>query len=387
MSRLSIISFLKQNSLVNQLYHTSSVCNKRRGPVSDIDLPELIADKPPTYYANIKEKLNRINYYDNPVNLVDIGFDKNSQCFENFVKVFNEQFGAKRKHLNYDDDVSLDEASKDIQFSDSDYFDFSSKYFFTEEYVNSTVSLAHHYAIFRDLFFKVPADLQTCLELISLNAKNEVNFRDLSNMQHFYFNPLVSINAEFSYQDGEDILCQRSHRGNLIYPEYGLNSPSIYINASAINGEFNTNVDSNDSSVGLYPSKDSGYYTLALVNLDSHFNDCGVCHWLLTNIHNENDQTKFETAIKYLPVYGIRGLGFHRYAFVLFRHKAKLTNLTKIDDFDLGKRKFNALKFMDSFDNMKPIGLTWFQTTWNDNCRDVFYNYLGMSYKFICNLF
>lgn len=370
---------LEQNWRIvsSQSYHTSVVCRRRRGPVSDVTLPEMIVDKPPTYYASIQDKLDRINYYNNPANLIDVGFDKDSQHFDNFVKASQENFRKSSKQSNLEDEDLFEE--KQIKLNESDYHNLSSLYSLSQQYLDSTVTLAHHYAIYRDLFFKVPVDLQTCSDLIAENARQEVHLADKSQPQSFYFKPLVPIEAEFSYESGEDLLCQKAFRGNLISPEYGLKQPNISINTSAINGKFEATATSSHS-VELNPRNDGAFYTLAMVNLDSHFNDTGLCHWLLTNIHNNNSRTEFETAVKYLPVYGIRGLGYHRYALVLFRHESKI-QADLVDDFDLGKRKFNALHFMDQHSgaSMKPVGLSWFQTTWNDSCREVFYNYLGLS--------
>ena len=377
-----------------QAFHISSVYAKRPGPVSDPKLHELIIDKPPNFYPTLRQKLDRINYYDDVLNEVDIGYGQDSQCVANFMKS-NDNI---RENLKFSDEADEDELldfdeKSSATLTTEEYQRLAGLHSFTKEHINSTIALAHHYAIYRDLFFRAPVLLQTDNPLIVANAKNEAKYDPKSQQPSiFSFLPLVPIDAEFHFENGEDVLCQKSHRGNLIPPEYGANAPKVIINTAAINGQSSKPEDLSISkesntliSINSGKTTDSKYYTLALINLDSHFSDSGVCHWLVTNIHSSSaETTAAETVVKYLPVYGIRGLGYHRYAFVLFAHNKPLTSLDKIDDFDLAKRKFNGLRFMDTFAakdkdlELKPVGLSWFQTTWNENCRDVFYNYLGM---------
>lgn len=371
-------------------FHSCSVLGKRRGSVINPQLPELIIDKPPNYYASLQQKLERINYYD-ILNEVDIGYKKDSKCVANFLKTIGNirESAIVVEGEGEDDLLDLEEKTSRFTLSTEEYQRLNTLHSFTTEHLESTRVLANHFAIFRDLFFKSPVSLQTDRLLIEANARSESCKLNLSSQQAtFSFLPLVPINAQFHLEDGDDVFCQTAHRGNLILPEYGANPPTVVINSAAIN-DVSTIEDliplQNHFPVSLNSGKakaDPNFYSLALVNLDSHFSDSGVCHWMLSNIHTDGSETTAETIVKYLPVYGIRGFGYHRFAFVAFKHNKALTGLNKVDDFDLGKRKFNGLDFMHSLtskDNgleLTPVGLSWFQTTWNENCQDVFYNYL-----------
>lgn len=387
------------NNCSSRAFHKSAALGKRRGAVSNPRLPELIIDKPPTYYATLQQKLERINYYDKVVNEVNIGYEKKSQCVANFMKT-NAEIGEKLLFNDEECDedellsLELDKKTSSATLSAEEYSKLSYFHSFTKEHLDSSLTLAHHFAIYRDLFYQAPTSLQTNRQLIEANAKNESKYDPRSQPPTFSFLPLVPIEAEFHFDSGtDDVLCQKSHRGNLIPPQYGSNPPTITINTAAINGQASLDdliSPENSDLISINAGKnvvDSSFYTLALVNLDSHFSDSGVCHWMLSNIHSSTvGKTTAETTMKYLSVYGIRGLGYHRYAFVLFRHNKAITVLEKVDDFDLTKRKFNGLQFMDTLSTkdkdlqMKPVGLSWFQTTWNESCRDVFYNCLS---KFI----
>lgn len=363
----------------HHMFHTSAACYKRRGATSDVKLPELIADKPPDYYPSIRDKLNRINYYDYPTNEIDVGFGEETDHFKNFIKTSLKLFDREKVELT--DEELFEGTSLDI-----DYEKISKVYLHSKESIEHTISLAHHYGIFRDLFFKEPAKFSTKTKLIKENAKNEADFDSAKHLPKlYYFRPIVPIVAEFckEEQDGQ-IIAQTSYRGNLIPAEYGASVPPVVtIDSSGIHEEFKSIDPATESAVNLN-APENVYYTLALVNLDSHFNDTGVCHWMLANIHKAERETKYETIIKYLPIHGIKGLGYHRYAFVLFEHQQKVTQLTQIEDFDLAKRRFNGLQLMDDLNTANPdlsflpIGLSWFQTTWDDSCRDVYYKYLNM---------
>lgn len=363
----------------HHFFHTSAQCYKRRGATTDIKLPELIADKPPDYYPSIRDKLNRINYYNYPANEIDVGFGEETDHFKNFIKTSLKLFD--RGEVELTDEELFEGTALDIE-----YDKISSVYSHSKESIEHTISLAHHYGIFRDLFFKESAQFSCKADLIRANAMNEADFDPAKDQPKlYYFRPIVPIVAEFCKEEKDgQVVAQTSYRGNVIPAEYGASTPPVVtINSSGVHGQYKP-IDSSPESAVHLNGPENVYYTLALVNLDSHFNDTGVCHWMLANIHNAGGETKYETIIKYLPIHGIKGLGYHRYTFVLYEHQQKLTKLSPIEDFDLAKRRFNGLQFMDDQNtanqdlSLLPIGLSWFQTTWDDSCRDVYYKYLNM---------
>ena len=375
--------------------HSSSNLSKRHsrpGTSSEVGLEELIIDKPPNEYATIRQKLDRINYYDNPIRTKNIGFDESTKLYQSFL---NQAGNIVLKHSKVTDenDEEFDERDdgKDIKLEREDYDKLSSYYPFTRQYIETTIQLAHHYAIYRDLFFQEPFVNETCEELIAANAKDQVKFHRFEHRELYEFSPLVPITATFSSStdqsnEGGEVSYLKSFRGNLIPAEYGRLPPRIQINTSGINdGDFDANelLSSDLVTINSGEKMDPNLYTLALVNLDSHFADAGVCHWMITNISRDGDKTTYDTVIDYLPVYAIRGLGYHRYAFVLFQSDRKIHQFERITDFDLGRRKFNGLSFMsmNSDVQIRPIGLSWFQTTWSDYCKSIFHDILSNNFE------
>lgn len=378
--------------------HSSSNLSKRHsrpGTSSEVGLEELIIDKPPNEYATIRQKLDRINYYDNPIRTKNIGFDESTKLYQSFLNqagniVLRQRSDTKATNEK-DEEFDEDDDGKDIKLSREDYDRLSSYYPFTQQYVESTIQLAHHYAIYRDLFFQEPFVNETCEELIAANAKDQVKFHRFEHRELYEFSPLVPITATFSSStdqsnEGGEVSYLKSFRGNLIPAEYGRLPPRIQINTSGINdGDFDANelLSSDLVTINSGEKMDPNLYTLALVNLDSHFADAGVCHWMITNISRDGNKTTYDTVIDYLPVYAIRGLGYHRYALVLFQSDRRIEKLGRITDFDLGRRKFNGLAFMSECStsnpnvHIKPIGLSWFQTTWSDCCKSIFHNVLS----------
>lgn len=366
-------------------FYCSAVFNKRRGrhgPTSDVVLEELIVDKPPSHFPNIKQKLDRINYFDKPINTKNIGFKIGDENYKNFIK-FSKNIVLNLEKNDFENDGSLSFEENIEMLSKEKYNEFSMYHQFSQDYIDSTISLAHYYAIFRDLFYHEPFRNENYRELIEANAKNIVNFEKLKNKELFYFTPLVPINIEFiKAESNEEYKCLRSFRGNLIPSQYGREIPFVNINSFGANEQ--TISYNHQITINCNKQYDPNFYTLALVNLDSHFSDVGVCHWLVSNIYYDstNAVTNYDTIIKYLPIYGIHGLGYHRYVFVLFQHEKKLSNLELINDYDLCRRKFNGLTLIsDCFSKnqvqLVPVGLSWFQTAWDDYCKEVFHNILG----------
>ncbi|OTF70780.1 hypothetical protein BLA29_009280, partial [Euroglyphus maynei] len=182
--------------------HSSCILNRRHsrpGATGEVGLEELIIDRPPNEYPTIRQKLDRINYYDNPIRTKNIGFDDGTKPYQSFL---NQAGNIVLQHTKptEENDEDLDELDdgKDIKLEREDYDKLSSYYQFTQQYIESTIQLAHHYAIYRDLFFQEPFVNETCHDLIAANAMDKVKFHKLEQRELYYFNPLVPITAIFS---------------------------------------------------------------------------------------------------------------------------------------------------------------------------------------------
>ena len=343
----------------------------------------LVIDKPPDYYQTIEQKLNQINYFENAKHLVDIGFTTDSDIRNKWTEVRKSV-----ENKNKSQDKHLEDQEEDNQRV-LNYKLIYDNWLLSEEGIKSTIDLANHYSIFRDLFPPKP-------QIQSISSAE-----DLPPKPIYFFSPLVPLKAKFcvnesdiednkdSEKQSNDLIFSPVFRGNILYPEKCINCPNVTIDSSAINGINNLeNSEPNEDLAEEVSGRislindDSNYYTLCLINLDSHFGEeSNVCHWMTTNIHNEKKVTHFETVVKYLPVYGVRGLGYHRFVFLLYKHKNPL-NLEKVNDFDLKKRKFNAFEFMSAneSDCVTPVGLSWFQTTWDYSSQKIFFDYLGIDW-------
>ncbi|UXI23153.1 hypothetical protein NH340_JMT09096 [Sarcoptes scabiei] len=350
---------------------------------AEVGLKEMIVDKPPTEYLNIRQKLEKINYFDSKFIPKNVGLEKDDLFYRNFSKQ-KDKFSKSSSYINKDGEDLIEESSNQSYLDEDSYHQLQDLHQFTDDYVDSTIRLAYHYGIFRDLFFQEPYKLETMQEVIAANACDKLKTHLLQHHHMFYFSPLVPISARFLCEDKNQ--CLKSFQGNIIPNELGSEHPIINLNTSSINDRICFDQSSSSIvSINSGSEIDKNYYTLALVNLDSLFPDYGVCHWLLANIHQKNlVETEFDTIVRYLPIYSMRGFGYHRYVFVLFQHRNRLDNLKSIDDFDLFQRRFNALEFMADCSKLNnqtplvPIGLTWFQTTWSDYCKSIFHEVLGM---------
>lgn len=356
--------------------------------VRSVRLLPLVIDMSPNYYKTIDIKLNELNYYENAKHLTNIGFKDDSdlkQKFDSIQKLIKNKCEAKEES----EDIDSDEEVK----HELNYSQIYDKWLLSEEGIKCVIDLANHYSIFSHLFPPLPP----------IPPKSPIE--DIPPKPIYYFSPLVPINVEFCVNESEivandesvenmsqnksnDIIVSRVFRGNLLYSKNCRNAPNVVIDCSAIN-EINTfdnnnkveeNAEESSGRIKLL-NDDQNYYTLALINLDSHFgNESNVCHWLQTNIHNKNSVTNSETVIKYLPIYGIKGLGYHRFVFVLYQHNRPL-NMEQINDFVLENRKFDAFKFMTSHGSdlkLTPIGISWFQTVWDYSSQKVLHDFLGI---------
>lgn len=355
----------------------------------NVRLKPRIIERSPAYYLNIEQKLNQINYYENPLNLVDIGIGKDEKIAKNISSLINN---LGKGNEEYDDDDEVKEIN---------YNKIKRIWSLSESGRREIVDLANHYAIFRDLF--PSPQLPAC--------KNPL---EPTSATTFFFSNYVHINCEFCIpnsqielgeeffineekgaQKDDEIISMPIYRGNIVMPKYCVNAPNVFIDASAINGiDTYSHDDGNfvdDNLQSIYDEKQFGgvkllgdnekFFTLALLNLDSVLGSGSpTCHWLVGNIHNDmNNITKYENVIDYLPVYGVKGFGYHRYVFLLLQYESPI-QFDKISDFDISKRHFNPYDFIKDHQdkvNIKPVGMSWFQSKWDFSCQKVFWEKLS----------
>jgi len=98
-----------------------------------------------------------------------------------------------------------------------------------------------------------------------------------------------------------------------------------------------------------------------------------------SNIPN-GDVTKGDIIVPYLQPIPIKGTGYHRYIFVLYKQDKKI-DFSKIqlsDKKDLENRSFYTFDFYKEHqDSITPAGLSFFQAKWDESVRDTFHNELS----------
>lgn len=115
-----------------------------------------------------------------------------------------------------------------------------------------------------------------------------------------YFIPFL--NLEVFYDLKQDS-CLPVYSGNIIKPAEAIDPPIV-----------------------SYECAPDTLWTLALTNLDGHLteNDKEYAHWLIANIPGR-DIDKGDILIDYLQPFPLKGTGYHRYAFVLYKQSEKVS--------------------------------------------------------------
>lgn len=209
----------------------------------------------------------------------------------------------------------------------------------------------------------------------------------------YYFNPIVGVSAKFINQNkNEGIFAHESFYGNIIYASEASDKPAITLDGKLFLQSPNENIvpernfdnwTPGQVKVMNFGEKRDKFYSVALVNLDYLHENSANLHWMISNLtaNNPNGVSEYDELCDYLPVHGIEGFGYSRYVFLVFQHDSKLDSSTsKIDGFSLMSRKFELEKLLNTHKNinMVPVGLSWFQTTWDITSNSIFHNYLKL---------
>ncbi|KJH46607.1 phosphatidylethanolamine-binding protein [Dictyocaulus viviparus] len=130
---------------------------------------------------------------------------------------------------------------------------------------------------------------------------------------------------------------------------------------------------SSKPKVEIESLKAGEYNTLIMLNLDGNpFDKEGeIVHWMLANRLDDENQDPGEEAIPYLQPLPFCGTGYHRVAFVLFRHKERLNNLPKLCSGSLDERVFSMSHFYkQNEDIITPSSLLFFQTSYDISVKE-----------------
>jgi large subunit ribosomal protein L38 len=96
-----------------------------------------------------------------------------------------------------------------------------------------------------------------------------------------------------------------------------------------------------------------------------------------------NQVGKGEVLCDYLQPFPLRGVGYCRYIFVLYKQEKKI-DFSKyrrdLPSTNLTARTFSTYDFYrDLQDSMTPAGLSFFQSDWDQNLTKFFHHVLGKS--------
>ncbi|CAK1540538.1 unnamed protein product [Leptosia nina] len=167
-----------------------------------------------------------------------------------------------------------------------------------------------------------------------------------------FFTPHLNLEIFYDVKD----LCIPVYTGNVIKPSEAIQPPVV-----------------------SYKSDADSLWTLVLTSLDGHLTEHNkeYVHWLVANIPG-GDVDKGDVMIDYLQPFPLKGTGYHRYAFVLYKQDNKISyELPKVLTSSLEGRTFVTRDWYKTHQEViTPAGLAFFQTSWDLSVRDFFHNIL-----------
>lgn len=115
-----------------------------------------------------------------------------------------------------------------------------------------------------------------------------------------YFIPYLDLDITYDLKNGSNL---PAYSGNVIKPSEALEAPSVY-----------------------YESDGNTLWTLVLTSLDGNLteNEKECVHWLVANIPG-NAVEKGDTLVEYLQPFPLKGTGYHRYVFVLYKQDGRVS--------------------------------------------------------------
>ncbi|KAK0426330.1 hypothetical protein QR680_009649 [Steinernema hermaphroditum] len=192
---------------------------------------------------------------------------------------------------------------------------------------------------------------QLLINLKSLDLTDRAIF-DHYNIMADLFRPGVTFNItqnlDVQFGDASSVFY-----GNCLAPSSVVNAPDVKI-----------------ESFGS-----DAFNTLVMLNLDGNAfsEEAGkqLVHWVVANIPDSGEVNLGDVVVPYLQPLPYKGTGFHRVAFVNFRHREKI-DLTSIalKGSGLDDRVFDMNKFFKTNEEkLTPSALKFFQTQWDESCR------------------
>ncbi|XP_053612666.1 large ribosomal subunit protein mL38 [Plodia interpunctella] len=282
-----------------------------------IRLAHRIRGKAPIYCRTIKERLDELNYKDEVYSTrIDIGLPR-------IKKSASDSRNERLQHVkNLKTDKNLEQLARnhklsiDLSEARSDWLKTISPYHKRQ--------IAEHYGVFEHLYGEG------------------------------YFIPFMNLDIQYNLKNDLflPVCC-----GNVIKPAEALEYPTV-----------------------SYESDGDSLWTLALTSLDGHLTEGEkeYLHWMVANIPGDSVE-KGDTIAEYLRPFPLKGTGYHRYVFVLYKQDGHVSyDLPKvIQSSPLEERTFITREWYKQYqDAITPVGLAFFQCDWDQTVRDFFHHTL-----------
>nr|XP_026484649.1 39S ribosomal protein L38, mitochondrial [Vanessa tameamea]XP_026484658.1 39S ribosomal protein L38, mitochondrial [Vanessa tameamea] len=278
-----------------------------------IRLGHRIRGKPPIQCRTIKERLDELNYKDELYTTrIDIGYPSEKKSSS---KAREERMELSKTSKN---DKKMEELARkglleiDMEKSKKDWLQSLGPM--------HKKQIADHYGVYEHLYGEG------------------------------FFIPQLHLEVFYDINDGN---CLPVYYGNVIKPAEAVESPHV-----------------------SYDTDGNTLWTLALTNLDGHLaeNDKEYVHWFIANIPG-NSIEKGDVIADYLRPFPLKGTGYHRYVFVLYKQDGMISyDLPKITSSSpLEERTFCTRDWYKKYqDNITPIGLAFYQSDWDITVKDFF---------------
>lgn len=355
----------------------------------------------PITQQTLQEFLDEINYFEDPKCFMNIGLDKSKlpqpPTTENAEEIklekqphnVDEVLGLLGKEvtapdLNIDDAIIEGDALARLALTSGIYRDLFNSYTPNRDHISFTEEQAHR------------LDKLTPKYWFTEMPFGRVKRNRPKQTPLTYFDPVVEISARFIHrpsdtQTSDELFAHNSYYGNIIPANEAQMKPSIMLNGKILSGlsmddsltesSFDNWTPGQISTVN-FGNPENKLYSLALINLDHLHKNASNLHWMVANIKpsskSQNSPVQsYEEVCEYLPVHGIQGFGYSRYVFLVFQHDTEIKP-SKISDFSLESRKFSASDFINEHKSsgLVPVGLSWFQSTWDISSNAIFHDYL-----------
>jgi len=368
----------------------------------------------PITQPTLQQFLNEINYFEEPSKLVNIGLTMDEPSSSG-RELGRDQSEVQSERDMAEENLSDDQVSSLVgllgQEAEVPEFDSDDAALDPQQLFN----LALNHGIFRDLFDRyvpqtdhinfTPEQAQRLDRLIPDYWITDLPYSRVKRHRPeprslYCFRPVMDINVRFVHNDSHPG-SQTTHyahtvyHGNVIPASEALVKPSITLDghwtlqnpqANLVKpAEFKNWKPGNLTFNNLEDSSNRNFYSILMLNLDYLHPDLPNLHWFITNISVANQKNDgslmYDELCEYLPVHGIKGFGHSRYVFLVLQHTSKLNvDELKIESPSPNARKFHMKDFIDRHAaiNMTPVGVSWFQTSWDESSNKIFHDHLKM---------